>query len=408
MAPNSRSRPAAARLALALAAATAVLAALVPTAVATPETARFVASEDPADDPHGCVARLFSGQDGGPNALPTVVTNVFFVKVAVQFPTLEGDELCGLESAMRAFGRQQLEYPNITVCVFLLTTSDFIPPGTVDAMQQLYGMKLHVLLWEDYMARWRAAGTLPHMMQWFDGGQWKEGFVLNNLSNGMRLVLLYNHGGAYFDLDIVHLRAPRNLTNFISWQKTNNLLNNAALGFQRHFGYMEMASKRFAENFKGKIWGNNGPNRLTATWTEFCNATARARTAAAGAPLPAWCSEMQLLPPQAYYPVYYQDRIQLYSEVAGRKVSIGGDTYGTHLWKAMKNKASIVEVDSVFHKLARQVCPQTLIDIGLAGLSPSRLAKSGKQTLPEALNATARAVRPSRTRPQRLTPVRQQ
>jgi len=53
------------------------------------------------------------------------------------------------------------------------------------------------------------------------------------------------------------------MTNFISWQLTGDLLNNAALHFQRNFGYMEMASKRFAENFNGKIWGHNGPKRLT-------------------------------------------------------------------------------------------------------------------------------------------------
>jgi len=33
------------------------------------------------------------------------------------------------------------------------------------------------------------------MINWFDSGKWKNGFVLNNLSNGMRLALLYNHGG---------------------------------------------------------------------------------------------------------------------------------------------------------------------------------------------------------------------
>lgn len=64
-----------------------------------------------------------------------------------------------------------------------------------------------------------------------------------------------------------------------------------------------------------------------------------------------------LLPPQAYYPVYYKQRIQLYSESEGRAVQLGADTYGVHLWKAMKKTVSnfsVVEVDSVFYKLARQ------------------------------------------------------
>ena len=339
-------------------------------------------------DPQGCIARLFDEESSGPNTLPTHVTNIFFVKVAPEFPTLDGDELCGLESAMRVFSKQQLEHPNITVCVYLLTTSDFIAPSTVESLHQLYGMRLNVLIWEDYMARWRRAGTIPHMINWFDSGKWKNGFVLNNLSNGMRLALLYNHGGAYFDLDIVHVRHPNNMTNFISWQLTGDLLNNAALRFQRHFGYMEMASKRFAENFNGKVWGHNGPKRLTETYREFCNVTAPDGTLQPER-MPRWCDDMVLLPPQAYYPVYYKQRIQLYAEAEGRAVQLGADTYGVHLWKAMKKKVShvsVVEVDSVFHKLARQVCPLTLIELGLEGLRPSRFAETGVQTTPEKLN----------------------
>jgi len=326
-----------------------------------------------------CMERLFSGNDSGPNTQPTDITNLFFIKVMPVRPTLDGDELCGLESAMRAFSAQQLARTNITVCVYLLTTSDFVPPATVASLERFYGMRLNVLIWEDYIARWRAAGTLPHMLNWLDSGVWRKGFVLNNLSNGMRLVLVYNHGGAYFDLDIAHATCPRNTTNFISWQTANGHLNNAALRFQRHYEFLDVVSRRFAEKFDGETWGHNGPKRLTETYREFC------KPAAGGPPAAAWCTEMQFFLPQSYYPVFYKNRSQLYNKDEGRLVQIGPNTFGVHLWKAVRKRVSTVEPGSIFHKLAQNVCPVTLIELGLDGLAPSEFAEKGKQQVPEAI-----------------------
>jgi len=342
-------------------------------------------------DPHGCVARLFSEQDGGPHADPTEVTNVFFVKFDAAQPTLAGDEVCGLESAMRLFAEQLLARPNITVCLYVLTTADFAAPATVASLYQLYGLRPNVLYWSDYLARWRRAGTLPHLLDWYDRGAWRQGYVLHSLSHGLRVALLYNHGGAYFDLDLVHLGSPERLANYLSWQSPGGQLSPVALRFQRQHPFLEAVSRRFVEQFDGSQWGHNGPKRFTETYREFCE------PASATAAAPAWCSELRILPPHAYQPVVYEHRAKLYKEAEGRSVRLGADTYGVHLWTDTKQHRladTVVQTGSVLHRIAQQVCPVALLELGLGGLAPGSSADGGgsgdadaEQRVPKVLSA---------------------
>jgi len=331
------------------------------TAVAAGTEAEATAAAAADDTPSRCVEALFAGDSDG--------RNLFFIKVsAADRTTLDGDELCGLESAMRAFGRDH--------CYFLLTTSTFEAPPTLAAVERELGTRLNRLKWADYLARWRAAGTLPHMQTWYKGGAWRTGFPLNNLSNGLRLVMLYNHGGAYFDLDILHRQPPPVEGSFLAWQSVKvRMLNNAALQFTRQHPFLDLVTTKFAQFFNGTRWGHNGPSRVTATYLTACTRNRKHD----------WCSTITELPPEVYFPVAYGHRWKLYAQGANKTITDA--THGIHLWKASRMNDTgglldFVQPNSIVHRVAQQACPYTLRAIGLEGLSPSAQAQERAQAAP--------------------------
>ncbi|KAJ7281216.1 hypothetical protein O6H91_Y364100 [Diphasiastrum complanatum] len=90
-----------------------------------------------------------------------------------------------------------------------------------------------------------------------------------NLSNVLRLAVLYKYGGIYLDMDVIVLREMSNLANAIGAQSADSLtgrwriLNNAVLIFDHHHPLLLKFIQEFARNFNGSRWGHNGPFMVT-------------------------------------------------------------------------------------------------------------------------------------------------
>ncbi|PIN16313.1 Alpha-1,4-N-acetylglucosaminyltransferase [Handroanthus impetiginosus] len=86
-----------------------------------------------------------------------------------------------------------------------------------------------------------------------------------NLSNLLRLGLLYRFGGIYIDTDILILKSFHNLKNTIGAQAlelaTGNWsrLNNAVMIFDKGHPLLYKFIQEFALTFDGNKWGHNGP-----------------------------------------------------------------------------------------------------------------------------------------------------
>ncbi|KAK8524447.1 hypothetical protein V6N13_015469 [Hibiscus sabdariffa] len=84
-----------------------------------------------------------------------------------------------------------------------------------------------------------------------------------NLSNLLRLALLYKYGGVYIDTDVIVLKSFDNLRNAISAQsidvetKNWSRLNNAVLIFDKQHPLLFEFIQEFALTFDGNKWGHN-------------------------------------------------------------------------------------------------------------------------------------------------------
>eukprot|EP00005_Dracoamoeba_jomungandri_P010923 CAMPEP_0174277264 /NCGR_PEP_ID=MMETSP0439-20130205/60833_1 /TAXON_ID=0 /ORGANISM="Stereomyxa ramosa, Strain Chinc5" /LENGTH=162 /DNA_ID=CAMNT_0015369565 /DNA_START=76 /DNA_END=561 /DNA_ORIENTATION=+ len=104
---------------------------------------------------------------------------------------------------------------------------------------------------------------------WFQSNKWKGEFSVNNLSNALRLVLLYKYGGVYFDTDMVSVvpfwrymcqflsdRTADNL--FGSWERTDSINNAFLMTLAPRLPLFDVLLPHFVDNFN-QVWANNGP-----------------------------------------------------------------------------------------------------------------------------------------------------
>ncbi|KAL9243595.1 hypothetical protein vseg_017464 [Gypsophila vaccaria] len=98
-------------------------------------------------------------------------------------------------------------------------------------------------------------------------GKIKKGEISlgQNLSNLLRLAILYKYGGIYMDTDFIVLKSLSKLRNSIGAQaidtrtKKWSRLNNALLIFDKKHLLLSRFIEEFALTFNGNKWGHNGP-----------------------------------------------------------------------------------------------------------------------------------------------------
>ncbi|KAF4358790.1 hypothetical protein F8388_022557 [Cannabis sativa] len=181
--------------------------------------------------------------------------------------------------------------------------------------------------------------------------------LAQNLSNLMRLAVLYKYGGVYLDTDFVVLKPLNGLRNSIGAQsidvgsKNWSRLNNAVLIFDMNHPLLLKFLEEFASTFDGNKWGYNGPylvsrvvRRVQTTSPEQLNFT--------------------ILSPMAFYPVDWTKIGGLFQKpkneaqskwVKAKLRQLSGESYGVHLWNKQSNKL-LIEEGSIIGKLISDHC----------------------------------------------------
>ncbi|KAL5213570.1 hypothetical protein ABZP36_002722 [Zizania latifolia] len=180
--------------------------------------------------------------------------------------------------------------------------------------------------------------------------------VGQNLSNLLRLALLYKYGGVYLDADVVVLRSLSDLRNAIGAQAVDAAtgdwmrLNNAVMVFDRGHPLLREFIAEFASKFDGSKWGHNGPylvSRVAARW--------RRRKPKV---------DLMVLPPAAFYPVDWNKIGGLFHAPKDRKEErwmkakveiIKGESFGIHLWNRESRNLEMEE-GSVIGRLLSDSC----------------------------------------------------
>ncbi|CAN0852938.1 Lactosylceramide 4-alpha-galactosyltransferase [Linum grandiflorum] len=179
-----------------------------------------------------------------------------------------------------------------------------------------------------------------------------------NLSNLLRLALLYKFGGIYVDTDVVVLRSFAGLRNSIGAQTVDSesgkwsRLNNAVLVFDRKHPLIFKFIEEFTRTFNGNKWGHNGPYMVSRVVSRVSAARGANRL------------DFSVLPPSAFYPVDWSrihglfrgPRDRVHSKWIREKVGqIKKESYAVHLWNRQSRDVKI-EDGSVISRLLEDCC----------------------------------------------------
>ncbi|KAL1359827.1 hypothetical protein HN51_005180 [Arachis hypogaea] len=181
--------------------------------------------------------------------------------------------------------------------------------------------------------------------------------LFNNLSNLIRLAVLYKYGGVYLDIDLIFLKDLSSLRNAIGAQNMDPVtkkwlrLNNAVMVFDKKHPILLDFIEEFAQTFDGNRWGHNGPYMVSRVVGRVGNT-------------PGY--DITILPPKAFYPVdwnkipeYYKkpedENGSIWVENKVRELMYGVGTYTLHLWNKRTRKLDI-EDGSVMARLFTDHC----------------------------------------------------
>ena len=119
-----------------------------------------------------------------------------------------------------------------------------------------------------------------------------------NEANLLRLLILYQQGGIYMDIDIYVTKSLHTLKpNSIGWQdRYNSSLNNAFLKFEKGNSFLLACLKEFAVNYNGSVWGRNGPRLLTRVYRKLMNKNGHA--------------DVNVVNYKYFYMIYFSDMIK--------------------------------------------------------------------------------------------------
>ncbi|KAK1412315.1 hypothetical protein QVD17_33464 [Tagetes erecta] len=179
-----------------------------------------------------------------------------------------------------------------------------------------------------------------------------------NISNLLRICLLYKYGGVYIDADVIVLRSFSKLKNAIGAQsmasnsKNWSRLNNAVMVFDKMHPLLYKFIEEFSLTFNGNKWGHNGPYMVSRVVSRL-----------QGRP----GYKFTVLPPVAFYPVSWDKIRVLFRGVKNEKnetdsrwltgmlEQIRNQSYTLHLWNK-QTRGFRIEEGSVVKKILLEHC----------------------------------------------------
>lgn len=169
-----------------------------------------------------------------------------------------------------------------------------------------------------------------------------------NLSNLLRIVLLYRFGGIYLDTDVLVLKSFKPLRNSIGAQTVDAVtrkwsrLNNAVMIFDKGHPLLREFIQEFAQTFDGNKWGHNGPYLVS-------------RVVARLSLIRPSGFNLTVLPPVAFYPVNWNRISSLFEGpkspshekwMLAKLRQIRSQSFAVHLWNKQSRKL-VVERGSI-------------------------------------------------------------
>ncbi|XP_014240936.1 lactosylceramide 4-alpha-galactosyltransferase-like [Cimex lectularius] len=177
----------------------------------------------------------------------------------------------------------------------------------------------------------------------------------SHASDILRYATLWKFGGIYLDLDVVLLKPFNNLINFAGAENDYDIAA-GVLSFSYKHAVANMSIEDVKYNFKGWLWGNNGPGVITRSLQKYCQVNEVSKMTVEQ------CNGFRIFPPSAFYPIpwrKWKDYFTKNESEIERVMTTLNDSIAIHVWN-FHSKALNITVGSKqpYAILASRFCPE--------------------------------------------------
>ena len=261
-------------------------------------------------------------------------------------------EACAMESASHHHPDKHLYY---------FMTSYYVQISNI-LVTLLRNPKIHIVHLEYY----RYFRNTP-LENWFRTGKWREShWRSSHVSDALRYVTLWRHGGLYLDTDVIVLKPTENLTNFVG-RESNKWLAAGILKFSQGHTFIQDCIQEFLGDFRGDVWGYQGPELITRVLDRQCNVSCHGcgRMDVMGViDKETTCAGVTVYPTSYFYSIHWSNWSDLFtsdkvlSEKTLKKLE---NSYLLHSWGMWSRNVKIFSASSQpYAVLAREHCPKII------------------------------------------------
>lgn len=288
------------------------------------------------------------------NDKPVPGRNIFFHETSCfgeEGLVLNARQACAVESAARM-------NPTMTVYLLFVSKSDF-SNSTREIVRHLLNYR-NIKIRHIYPNRY--VKDTPFEV-WYTSGMLKKShWPASHMSDMLRYLTLWKYGGIYLDLDVVVISSLENLTNFAGAEDWDDVAA-GVIGFDTSELGRRIADacvRDFKKNFRGDVWGNNGPGVITRTLQKLCG-TINVRDMTTDR-----CRGFTVFPPSVFYPIHYKKWKKYFdTRDSNATLKILSKAKAIHVWNKL-SKAEQVRVNShvPYAVIARKHCPYVFNNCG--------------------------------------------
>ncbi|XP_068135844.1 alpha-1,4-N-acetylglucosaminyltransferase-like [Hyperolius riggenbachi] len=188
------------------------------------------------------------------------------------------------------------------------------------------------------------------LISWFEKvDQSREQYWTHVSSDACRFAMIWKYGGIYMDTDVISISQIPN-DHFLAAQ-SQGTTSSSVFGLSPHHSLTWQFMENFVENYRGEIWGHQGPGVFTRVVTRWCGMPTFNCTD------DVMCANISYFHPQRFYPIPYKSW-RKYFQVWERLPTFNS-SYALHLWNFM-NKAGQTMVpgsNTLVEHLYQNYCP---------------------------------------------------
>ncbi|XP_037285864.2 lactosylceramide 4-alpha-galactosyltransferase-like [Rhipicephalus microplus] len=241
---------------------------------------------------------------------------------------LKGRQACSIESAL---------LHNPSARVILLTT------GQLSADCDYYKALSSLENFASFKPNLTDTFSDTPIYSWYKSRNWTMGpYRIEDLSDGIRLAVLWKYGGIYLDLDVIVLNSLLELNNSVMFEVTGQLTN-SVLYFHKAHPFIGEALKRCAEEYSAVRWGSCGPSLLGRVYYSWSNGR----------------KVVRFRERETFFAIGYDAWMSFFQpSKTGSVFEAVANSYGVHLWNKLSHGVrNVVGSGSALDVMARFNCP---------------------------------------------------